>query len=169
MKHDISVVKLFQIAGAGLLISFCVALSNGLPAQDSASNSVKPAATSLPLYQAIGLADAIKTFNDAKALIVDARPAVFYEAGHIQHAINISAADLNGNSSLLNSNAASLKQASVVMVYCSSSCGAAGQVATALSKAGAANVTVYGEGWPEWEACRLPSTRGEKTSAQASR
>jgi rhodanese-related sulfurtransferase len=160
--NDLSFIKLSQIVGASLLVSFCVFLSNGFPVSVYASSNIKQKSPSLLPYQYIGLADAIKTFNDPKSAIVDARPAMFYKIRHIERAINISAAELNANSPVFKSNISSLKQANAVMVYCSSSCGAAAEVATVLTKAGVANVMIYGEGWLEWNACHLPSVGGEK-------
>lgn len=161
---NISSTKLAQIAGASLLVSLCVFISSGFPALDYAGSNLAQKAPSLPPYQYIGLADAIKIFNDRKAVIVDARSPGFYNAGHIEGAINIPAAALNDTSPASKFNISSLKQAGAVMVYCSSSCGAAAEVGAALAKAGVANVMIYDEGWPEWRACHLPSSQSESES-----
>lgn len=160
--RNISFVKVGHIFGASLLVSICIILSGGIPASSYATNNLKSGPPSLPLYQYVDLADAIKIFNNPKAVIVDARPSSFYEAGHIERAVNLPAADVEGN---MNSNSPVFKlvaripkQAGTVMVYCSSSCGAAAEVAGALARAGVANVMIYGQGWPEWNACHLPSS-----------
>jgi 3-mercaptopyruvate sulfurtransferase SseA len=155
-----SFIKLSQIVLAGLLVNLCVFLSNGFPISGYAASTFKKTSPSLLPYQYIGLADAIKTFNNPNSAIVDARSAIFYDAGHIMRAINLPPSEYT-NTSVFKSNISELKHASSVMVYCSSSCGAAAEVSTALINAGVENVVIYGEGWIEWSACHLPSA-GDK-------
>ena len=96
--RNISFIKLSQIIGASLVVSVCVFLSNGFPVSGYASNNLNQKSPSLLPYQYIGLADAIKTFNDPKVAIVDVRATIFYDAGHIERAINLPPADSNSNS-----------------------------------------------------------------------
>jgi rhodanese-related sulfurtransferase len=114
---------------------------------------IAPAAT-------IGL-DKFRAAVDAKStLILDARPSVFFERGHVPGAINLArddfAHDYRQLSAVLDAN-----RDKPIIVYCSGGdCHDSRLVANALLSLGFSDVTVFTGGWDAWSAAGLPAATG---------
>jgi rhodanese-related sulfurtransferase len=116
---------------------------------------IAPAATvRLPEFRS-----AVET---GSALILDARPSVFYEQGHVPGALNLARADFARDYRHLSP---SLKSAAdkPIIVYCSGGdCHDSRLVANALLSLGFSNVSVFTGGWEAWSAARLPTSTGNR-------
>jgi len=87
-------------------------------------------------------------------IIVDARERIFYEKGHIKGAINIPYDEIKINSydflKILNKD-------KEIVIYCDGGyCEASFIVAEFLIKNGFKNISVYIDGYPEWEKKGFP-------------
>jgi rhodanese-related sulfurtransferase len=114
---------------------------------------IAPAAT-------IGLDEFRSAVDNKSALILDARPSVFFEQGHVPGALNLArddfAHDYRSLSDVLK--AATDKR---VIVYCSGGeCHDSRLVANALLSLGFGNVSVFTGGWEAWSAAGLPASTG---------
>ncbi len=114
---------------------------------------IAPAAT-------IGL-DKFRTAVDSKSvLILDARPSVFFENGHVPGASNLArdnfAQDYRRLTGVLEAN-----RDKPIIVYCSGGeCHDSKLVANALLSLGFGNVSVFTGGWEAWSAAGLPASKG---------
>ncbi len=108
----------------------------------------------------VGL-DKFHTAVDSKsALILDARPSVFFESGHVPGAINLArdnfAHDYRRLTGVLEAN-----RDKPIIVYCSGGeCHDSKLVANALLSLGFSNVSVFTGGWEAWSAAGLPASTG---------
>ncbi|MBV9502744.1 MAG: DoxX family membrane protein [Acidobacteriaceae bacterium] len=118
--------------------------------------------TSAPLQIAAAPTVKLPEFRSAveakKALILDARPFVFYEQGHVPGALNLArddfARDYRHLSAILQSSAGK-----AIIVYCSGgNCHDSRLVANALLTLGFSNVSVFTGGWEAWSAAGLPTS-----------
>ena len=90
------------------------------------------------------------------ALIIDARPEIFYRVGHIPSAISLPRDDFEAKYRELASELQNYRNQPVV-VYCSSNeCEDSQMVAEALQRLGLAHVRLFRGGWSEWESQNLP-------------
>ena len=114
--------------------------------------AIAPAAT-------VGLPQFRAAIENKTALILDARPAAFYERGHVPGAINLSREDFAHDYRRL---APTLKaNDKPIIVYCSGGeCHDSKLVANALLSLGSADVSVYTGGWDEWSEQQLPAETG---------
>lgn len=115
--------------------------------------AIAPAATE-------SLSDFRTAVSNKSALILDARPAVFFERGHVPGALNLSRDDFAHDYRRL---APTLKAAQTkpVIVYCSGgTCHDSRLVANALLSLGFSDVSVYRGGWDEWSAAHLAEATG---------
>jgi rhodanese-related sulfurtransferase len=114
---------------------------------------IAPAAT-------VGLEEFLAAVNGKSALIIDARPAVFFEQGHVPGALSLSRERFARDYRRL----ASVLKAAVdkpVIVYCSGGdCHDSRLVANALLSLGFSNVSVFTGGWLAWSEARLPVSTG---------
>jgi rhodanese-related sulfurtransferase len=114
---------------------------------------IAPAAT-------MGL-DKFRAAVDGKsALILDARPSVFFQNGHVPNAINLArddfAHDYRQLTGVLEAN-----RDKPIIVYCSGGeCHDSKLVANALLSLGFSDVTVFTGGWDAWSAAGLPAVKG---------
>jgi rhodanese-related sulfurtransferase len=114
---------------------------------------IAPAATvALPEFRS-----AVETKS---ALILDARPSVFFEQGHVPGALNLArdgfARDYRRLSLTLK---AGIDKP--IVVYCSGGdCHDSRLVASALLALGFSNVSVFTGGWEAWSAAGLPTSTG---------
>ena len=114
---------------------------------------IAPAATiTLPEFQ---------TTVEAKgALILDARPSVFFEQGHVPGALNLARDNFAGDYRRLSL----VLRAAVdkpIVVYCSGGdCHDSRLVANALLTLGFNKVRVFTGGWEAWSAAGLPASTG---------
>lgn len=116
---------------------------------------IAPAAT-------VGLAE-FRAAVDAKgALILDARPSLFYEQGHVPGALNLARDDFAHDYRHLGD---VLKSATdkPIIVYCAGGdCHDSRLVANALLTLGFGNVSVFTGGWDAWSAAGLPASTGSQ-------
>jgi rhodanese-related sulfurtransferase len=108
----------------------------------------------------VGLEEFQSAVESKSAIILDARPSVFFERGHVPGALNLSRDDFARDYRRLS---ASLKDASdkPVMVYCSGGeCHDSRLVANALLTLGFSNVRVFTGGWDAWSAAGRPTSTG---------
>jgi rhodanese-related sulfurtransferase len=115
---------------------------------------IAPAAT-------VGLAEFRSAVDGKSAIILDARPSVFFEQGHVPGAVNLArdnfAQDYRRLSAVLK--AAGDKP---MIVYCSGGeCHDSRLVANALLTLGFGNVKVFTGGWEDWSAAKLPVSTGD--------
>jgi len=116
---------------------------------------IAPAAT-------VGLEKFRSAVDGKNALILDARPSVFFEQGHVAGALNLArddfAHDYRRLASLLES-----AQDKPIIVYCSGGdCHGSRLVANALLSLGFSNVSVFIGGWDAWSAAGLPASTGSE-------
>jgi rhodanese-related sulfurtransferase len=114
---------------------------------------IAPAAT-------VGL-DEFRSAVDAKStLILDARPSVFFEQGHVPGALNLARDDFAHDYRSL-SGVLEAAHDKPIIVYCSGGdCHDSRLVANALLSLGFSNVRVFTGGWDAWSAASLPSSTG---------
>ena len=108
----------------------------------------------------MSLADFRTAVEKKSALILDARPSVFFERGHVPGALNLSRDDFAHDYRRL---APTLKGAADkrIIVYCSGgACHDSKLVANALLSLGSSDVSIYTGGWDEWSAAHLPEATG---------
>jgi rhodanese-related sulfurtransferase len=114
---------------------------------------IAPAAT-------VGLPEFRSAVETKNALILDARPSVFFEQGHVPGALNLARDDFARDYRHL---APVLQPATdkPTIVYCSGGdCHDSRLVANALLSLGFSNVRVFTGGWEEWSKAGLPVSKG---------
>jgi len=107
----------------------------------------------------VGLEEIRKISAARSALILDARPEVFYRVGHIPSALSLPRDDFESSYRLL---AAVLKphREQPLVVYCSGSdCHDSQMVRDALQRLGYAHVRLFRGGWGEWQGENLPEEK----------
>lgn len=93
------------------------------------------------------------------ALILDARPKVFYRFGHIPSALSLPRDDFERQYQVLYSHLQSHHD-SLLVVYCSGmGCQDSQMVADALKKLAYPHVSLFRGGWSAWEAAGLPEEK----------
>ena len=95
-----------------------------------------------------------------RALILDARPSVFFEQGHVPGALNLARDDFARDYRNLSP---ALKAATdrPIIVYCSGGeCHDSRMVANALLTLGFSDVRVFTDGWDGWLAAGMPTATG---------
>lgn len=93
------------------------------------------------------------------ALILDARPKIFYRIGHIPSALSLPRDDFENGYRVLTP---VLKQhrEQVLVVYCSgNNCEDSQRVGDALQRLGYPHVRLFRGGWSEWEGENLPEEK----------
>jgi rhodanese-related sulfurtransferase len=114
---------------------------------------IAPAAT-------VGFEEFRSAVESKSALVLDARPSVFFEQGHVPGAFNLARDDFAHDYRHL---ADVLKAADdkPIIVYCSGGeCHDSRLVANALLTLGFSNVSVFTGGWEAWAAAGLPASTG---------
>jgi rhodanese-related sulfurtransferase len=168
--RDLGGVALLAIASlaAGLVMN---RLSNRLPLvyqtpEQRFDAELTTLVTAPPFKIAPAAIVALPQFRSAvetrSALILDARPSVFFEQGHVPGALNLARADFARDYRHLSP---ALKAAidKPIIVYCSGGdCHDSRLVANALLSLGFSNVSVFTGGWEAWSAARLPTSTGNR-------
>jgi rhodanese-related sulfurtransferase len=111
------------------------------------------------------LEDAIVTLDEARALFlthgavfIDARPRELYLSGHIQGALNLPAADIEGTLSQVMQD---VTPDSLIIAYCDGeSCSLSKELAFELAARGYSHVRVLVNGWSIWQEANLPVEEG---------
>jgi rhodanese-related sulfurtransferase len=114
---------------------------------------IAPAAT-------VGLDQFHSAVDRKSALILDARPSVFFENGHVPGALNLARDDFAKDYRRLTGMLQSAHDKPII-VYCSGGeCHDSKLVANALLSLGFSNVSVFTGGWEAWSAAGLPASTG---------
>jgi 3-mercaptopyruvate sulfurtransferase SseA len=112
--------------------------------------------TPVVLDKPVGLAEMQSICLTRAALILDARPKIFYRIGHIPSAISLPRDDFGKQYQAVQANLIAHRNSSIV-VYCSGGeCHDSQMVADALRKLGYPHVRLFQGGWSDWEGSRLP-------------
>ena len=114
----------------------------------------------IALSATVRLAEFRSAVESRSALILDARPSVFFEQGHVPGARNLARDDFARDYRQLSR---VLKGAGdkPIIVYCSGGdCHDSHLVANALLTLGFGNISVFSGGWEEWSAAGLPASTG---------
>jgi rhodanese-related sulfurtransferase len=130
---------------------------------------VTAAPLSIATAATVSLIDFRASVENESALILDARPAVFFERGHVPGALNLSRDDFAHDYRRL---APTLIGAAdkPIIVYCSGgACHDSKLVANALLSLGSNDVSVYPGGWDEWSAAHLPEATGSADATGGAR
>ncbi|MEM6820406.1 MAG: rhodanese-like domain-containing protein [Verrucomicrobiota bacterium] len=99
--------------------------------------------------------------EESEALVIDTRPALFYELGHIPEAISLPRDNFKAGYQNIRTQLEHNKSQRIV-VYCSSlSCEDSGLVAEALNKLGYTNVWIFKQGWSAWQKANLTESRSQ--------
>ena len=114
---------------------------------------IAPAAT-------VGLEEFRSAVESKSALILDARPSVFFEQGHVPGALNLARDDFAHDYRDL-AGVLQVAHDKPIIVYCSGGeCHDSRLVANALLSLGFGNVSVFTGGWDAWSAAGLPASTG---------
>lgn len=114
---------------------------------------IAPAAT-------VGLEQFRSAVDGKSTLILDARPSVFFENGHVPGALNLARDDFAHDYRRLSGVLESAHDKPVI-VYCSGGdCHDSRLVANALLSLGFSNVSVFTGGWDAWSAAGMPASKG---------
>jgi rhodanese-related sulfurtransferase len=104
----------------------------------------------------VGLEEMVRVIATHGALILDARPEVFYRLGHIPGALSLPRDDFETQYEKLRTSLEA-QRADAIIVYCASeTCDDSALVAEALSKLGYAHVRLYRGGWSDWTSAHQP-------------
>lgn len=156
----LAVVALVLGLGSNLLRAKPLPLQYDPKAELLAAISQNP--TAMSGVQIVGLDRAKAFFESKEGLILDARPDLFYEFGHIDGALNLSRKNFDVDREKLASLLQSvIDQQAAVMLYCADRhCPDAGVVAQKLIGEGVKAVLVFEGGWKDWEEAGLPRKEG---------
>jgi rhodanese-related sulfurtransferase len=104
--------------------------------------------------------DAMQKIIDGRAaLVLDARPEIFYRVGHIPSAFSLPRDDFENGYRVL-ARALEPNRDQVLVVYCSGrDCHDSQMVGDALRRLGYAHVRLFRGGWAEWEMESLPEEK----------
>lgn len=93
------------------------------------------------------------------ALVLDARPSLFYRTGHIPGALRLSAASFEQDYASLQPRLEQAKELPVI-VYCSGeNCEDSELVTKALARMGFGRLYILSGGWKAWQSAGLPQAR----------
>ncbi len=107
----------------------------------------------------VGLDEFRAALKNRAALVLDARPAVFYRQGHVPSALNLARDDFAADYRRLKLTLDAAAQKSII-VYCSGgACRDSRLVAAALITLGYSRTKVFTGGWHDWSAAGLPVER----------
>jgi rhodanese-related sulfurtransferase len=104
--------------------------------------------------------DEVRFYLDQQkgTVVVDARSPEEYSLGHIPGSLNI---PMDGFETAFSKDQASLRKASLVVVYCGGgSCNTSHEVAGLLQKEGVKKLAIFTDGLPGWMRAKLPIKNG---------
>ncbi len=114
---------------------------------------IAPAAT-------VGLAEFRSAVDSKGAIILDARPSVFFEQGHVPGALNLARDNFAQDYRRLSAVLKAVGDKPII-VYCSGGeCHDSRLVANALLTLGFSNVSVFTGGWEDWSSAGMPVATG---------
>jgi 3-mercaptopyruvate sulfurtransferase SseA len=114
---------------------------------------------SIPLDGDVDLDEMHKISATRAALILDARPEIFYRLGHIPSALSLPRDDFENQYRAVES-ILQAQRDKVLVVYCAGSdCEDSQMVGDALARLGYAHVRLFRGGWSDWEGGNLPEEK----------
>jgi 3-mercaptopyruvate sulfurtransferase SseA len=114
---------------------------------------------SIPVEGDVDLDEMRKISSTHQALILDARPDVFYRLGHIPSALSLPRDDFENRYHALASVLQSHRN-DVLVVYCSGrDCQDSQMLGDALGHLGYPHVRLFRGGWSDWESGNLPEEK----------
>ena len=166
-----------DILGAILLFSGCIALGLGtdltlekpLPftyispvgrLENETKTMNRPVALAPISITTVTKKELSRISADRSALILDARPRIFFKLGHIPNALSLPRDDFKMSYQKLQETLSSYRDKSIV-VYCSDiDCPDSRMVAEALQRLGYSHVRLFLGGWDEWVDSHLATQQG---------
>jgi len=106
--------------------------------------------TVVALPETLDHAMMIEIAESGVALILDARPELFYRLGHIPNALSLPRDEFEKNYMAMKETLEKDKNRPLVLYCADSSCKDANLVFDALKKLGYTRVSIYTGGWKEW-------------------
>ncbi|MGE4421982.1 MAG: rhodanese-like domain-containing protein [Pseudodesulfovibrio sp.] len=107
----------------------------------------------------VSIKDAAMLFISQRAVFLDARSRMEFDAGHIQHALSFPVEELDF---VFEELAPKLKDAETIITYCDGErCPLSHELAQNLRARGFDNVYVLKNGWTLWQNEKLPVETGE--------
>jgi rhodanese-related sulfurtransferase len=103
--------------------------------------------------------DVQKATLDHAALILDARPEIFYRLGHIPSALSLPRDDFEKQYPIVKETLQSHREQPLIVYCASSDCHDSQMVADALLKLGYLHIRVFRGGWSDWENANLPEEK----------
>lgn len=143
-----------------ILLGGCLAI--GLALNQLRARPLSLVSTSSPAVAASGEVS-LEEMKDLTAhhaaLILDARPEIFFRLGHIPSASNLPRDDFDKQYAALQSSLESRRD-NMLVVYCSTyGCEDSQMVADELRERGYAHVRLFRGGWSDWQADHLPEEK----------
>lgn len=129
--------------------------------QRSLAHLAGPAVSPAPPPAAPEMID-LARFHDlveSGAPVLDARPAIFYRAGHVPGARGLSRAAFETDYARWRDFLASHREETLAVYCAGDECEDSRLVAAALQKLGYARVLIFQGGWDEWRRAGLPEER----------
>jgi rhodanese-related sulfurtransferase len=100
-----------------------------------------------------------KISSDRAAMILDARPEIFYRVGHIPSAMSLPRDDFENRYRAIGSMLQAHRD-KVLVIYCSGNdCQDSQMVGEALERLGYSHVRLFRGGWSDWESGNLPEEK----------
>lgn len=152
------VMSLCFMEGEDLYVSTPLQKS-GKRNDEKTDQSRLPLADELSAPHCIGLTEFRKFALERHGLVIDARPALFFNLGHIPSAVNIPREDFK-REYLSNSRQLEGCRGNTIAVYCSNAdCDDSKIVATALIDLGYKHPVIFKDGWDGWKKAGLPEEK----------
>ena len=110
-------------------------------------------------FQAVDLETAVDHFNSGSAIFADARPAMAYQAGHIEGALHLDPYQFDAWADQVFSQ---IDPDTLIITYCDGErCTLAPALAEKLTWLGYNQVVYLKNGWSSWAAAQLPVDKGD--------
>ena len=126
-------------------------------------HEINNGATASAKTRAIDLEEFQRFATENRGIVLDARSGLFFRAGHVPGALNLSREGFEKDYAALRPSL-DARKSQPIAVYCSGpDCQDSELVAKGLVKLGFADVLVYPDGWEQWTAAGLPQEPPAKT------
>lgn len=114
-------------------------------------------AESEPLFPSVSI-EQVRQLQEERVLLIDTRPTLFFEIGHIPGAVSLSNKDFERDFTKLKDQLETLQKAEgKFILYCTSNyCDDSDQAALKLAEKGFLNILLFKGGWQAWEQADLP-------------
>lgn len=146
-----------DLLAAALIVAAALVL--GLLQNSVSADPLPLVHQSTPAVAVIDSAPAVRDQASAGAVVIDARSAEDYAAGHIAAALDLPFAD---REKLAERFVRAVPSSSHVIVYCDTGCDAAARLAGWLVAEGWTDVAVFPDGISAWRSAGLPVSSGTR-------